>query len=208
MSGRQQKRLRKNINKNAILDERAQMRKLNLLPVIPAQAVIPYLMGMFKGKSGYKYISIAKHGSLFIHDNYKNLVPIILHQSFPETSTMGRFHDPNQKDLAVGLVRVAPIFKGFVLSKTGTLYPEGKESEGITNHFDPYIVSLGRISAQEYNAAVRSQEEAYMERMKSVNERINERLKHIAEASDPYGNPYGDDIIDVTPYMEETEEPI
>ena len=209
MSGRQQKRKRKSVDKGAILDARAQMRKLNNLPVIPAQVVIPYLMDKFKGKAGYKYISIAKHGSLFIHNSYHDLVPIIMHQSFPETTTMGRFHDPNQKDLAIGLVRVNPIFKGFVLSKSGVLYPEGLESQGITSHFEPYLVSLGRISAQEYTAAVKSQEEAYMERLKDFNEKMKVRMQHIAEAeANPYDNPYEDDIVDVTPYIDEIESPI
>ena len=211
MSGRRQKQLRRaasnTLSKTEKLDHQIRIRKLMESPVINASDVIEYLQSRFVGKTGYHYISVSAYGSLFIHENYKALVPIILHKEFPITSTMGRFSDPNQKDCAISLVRVDPTFKGIIVDRSGTLYSAGIKTPIPKMAHVAYLCSLGRVGAVEYQSAIRSQEEAYSNKLDELMKSMQERAKRLDEIEqNPYDNPY--DIFDITPNPYETETPL
>ena len=206
MSGRRQKLLRRSsgVAKDVTLDRNIRIRKLMESPVIPGKDVVEYLLSRFTGKTGYHYISVSKYGSLFIQDNYKALVPIILHREFPTTTTLGRFHDPNKKDCAISLVRVDPTFKGIIVDRQGNLYSAGIKEIISPAAYAAYTCALGRVSAAEYNAAIQSQEHEYEMMIKNFTDGINERIKHFEELeANAYDDPY-DDIVN--PY--ETETPL
>lgn len=209
MSGRQQKKSRRQAvnNRNEALDHKIRIRKLMEGPVIPASDACEYLLSRFVGKTGYHYISVSRYGSLFIHDNYKSLVPIVLHREFPIANALGRFCDPKQKDCVINLVRVDPTFKGFVVSRDGQFYAEGIKEPISPAARVAYLCNLGRISAVEYNNAIQSQEAEYSKRLEAFTEHIKESIKKLDEldnASDI--NPY--DAIDITPNPYETETPL
>ena len=209
MSGSRQKKLRRQqgLTRNDILDSKIRMRKLMESAVIPSDQVVEYLLSRFVGKTGYHYISVSAYGSLFIHDNYKALVPIILHRDFPTTSSLGRFADPHEKDCVISLVRVDPTFKGIILDKEGTLYSAGiKEPIPLMARI-AYICSLGRVSAAEYNGAIQSQEAEYTKRMEEFMNNIKQRTEKLDNImNNPYADPY--DVIDITPNPYEVETPL
>ena len=192
MSGRRQKLLRKQQNLNQIIDNKIRLKQLESLPAIPADQVPWYLHTKFSGKTGYHYVSISKYGSLFAHENYKGLVPIILHRSFPVTLAMGRFQGPNQeKDCVVGLVRVPTDATGLIFDRDGNMYINGEQvliPESVRNM---YLSDLGRVTSYEYHAAIQSQQEYFDKKMMSIMDTLDKAIKP--------ANPYDADPYDATP---------
>lgn len=209
MSGSRQKKLRRqnNISRNEALDRKIHIRKLMEGPVIFSRDVVEYLTSRFVGKTGYHYISVSRYGSLFIHDNYKALVPIILHREFPITSALGRFSDPHEKDCVISLVRVDPTFKGIIVDRSGNLYAEGMNTVISPKAHVAYLCNLGRVSAEEYNGAVQSQEAEYTRRLDEFTQRMKDSIKKLDDIeNNPYADPY--DFIDITPNPYEIETPL
>lgn len=209
MSGSRQKQLRrqKNITKNEALDRKIRIRQLMESPVIRSNDVVEYLLSRFVGKTGYHYISVSRYGSLFIHENYKALVPIVLHREFPISTSLGRFTDPKQKDCVISLVRVDSTFKGFVVGRDGQFYAGGVKEPISPAAQIAYLSNLGRVSAAEYNGAVQSQEAEYAKRLEEFTKHMQENIKKLDELdNDSHATPY--DAIDITPDPYETETPL
>ena len=195
MSGRRQKLLRRQQNQDQITGDRIRLKQLESLPAIPAEHVLWYLHTKFNGKTGYHYISISPHGSLFADTNYKNLVPIILHREFPVTLAMGRYHDKSEKNCVVGLVRVPADFVGVILDRSNNMYIKGDQSvvipEAVRNM---YLCDLGRVSATEYRSAIRAQQEYFDKKMMSIMDEL-EKASHLElnpYDADPYDAPQSD----------------
>lgn len=209
MSGSRQKKLRKQnqFTKNEILDKKIKIRKLIESPIIFSNDVVEYLLSRFVGKAGYRYISISRHGSLFIHDDYKALVPVILHKDFPIASSLGRFSDPNRKDCVISLVKVDPSFKGVVLGRDGAFYAEGININIAPEDRSQYLCNLMRVTAAEYNGAIQSQEAEYTKKMNEFVQEMKNKTQRLEFGLNPYAdNPY--DEIDVTLNPYEIEIPL
>lgn len=204
MSGRKNKKLRKQIREDKI-QKRIELSKLAELPAIPVSKISEFLASKFIGKTGYHYISIGKVGSLFLHKDYENIVPIILHNSFPVMSATGKFNDVHGKDCAIGLVKVKPEFPGLVIDRHLDMYLGGSsyllpEEETLSK-----LCDLERVSVAECNHAIKRQEEIFSEKMNAFMESVkksSEKLDNIM--TDPYCDPYLDESVvqdDMTDYL-------
>lgn len=207
MSGRKNKKLRKQMREDKI-QKRIELRKLASLPSIPVPKIAEFLASRFVGKTGYHYISVGKVGSLFLNKAYESIVPIMLHNSFPIMSATGRFNDPNQKDCAIGLVKVTPEFPGLVIDRHLNMYLNGcsiivKDEDAL-----PQLCDLERVTVEECNAAVKSQEEIFTEKMngfmESIKKATDDKFKEIT--SDPYSDPYNDPYTDSSIIKEDMTE--
>lgn len=191
MSGRRQKLLRKQKDTEYATTRNIELKRLESLAAIPAGNVPWYLSTKFTGKTGYHYISVSKYGSLFADPSYEGLVPVLLHHKFPVTLSMGRFQSPDEKDCAIGLVRVPREFsEGVIISREGELFVGGKHEAVPKSAWLTVLCDLGRASASEYRAAIQSQQEYFNQKMEAVMAELNRQtdllMKTPYDDDDPY----------------------
>lgn len=212
MSGRKNKKLRRQIKEDKI-QKKIELRKLASLPVIPVPKIPEFLASRFVGKTGYHFISIGKVGSLFLNKDYENIVPIMLHNSFPVMSAVGRFNDKNGKDSAIGLVKVKPEFPGLIIDRQLNMYLNGCSIVVKDEDAFPQLCDLERVTVAECNAAVRAQEEIFNNKMHSLIDSFKEREQKLQDAlADPYSDletdPYLDNAVvkeDMTEYLTDSK---
>ncbi len=196
MSGRSQKKLRRKQNKEDKIQKKIELRKLSSLPSIPVDKISEYLASKFVGKTGYHFVSIGKVGSLFLHKDYQDIVPIVLHNSFPVMSATGRFNDINRKDCAIGVVKVKQEFPGLVIDRHLNMYLNGcsivvKDEDAL-----PQLCDLERVKVEDLNAAVKTQESIFSARMDSIIKSLDQATKNMDKLLDPYSDPYLDPYLD------------
>lgn len=199
MSGRRQKKLRKQQNRDEIFAQKMELKRIASLPVIPVSHIVEYLTSMFVGKSGYHYISISKVGSLFLQKEYENIVPIMLHNSFPIMSATGRFNDRNKKDMAIGLVKVTPEFPGLIIDRHCHIFLNGCSLEVLPDIALPQLCDLGRVSFEECSNAIKSQEKIFQDRMKQFTDMLTQGIDKLR--NDPYADPFEDPYAEPNPYV-------
>lgn len=196
MSGRRNKKLRKQMKEDKI-QKRIELRKLASLPSIPVPKITEFLASRFVGKTGYHYISVGKLGSLFMDKRFESIVPIMLHNSFPVMSATGRFNDVNHKDCAIGLVKVTSEFPGLIIDRHLNIYLNGcsiivKDEDAL-----PQLCDLERVTVEECNAAIKSQEELFTQKMNSIMDSFKKSEEKLDKMmSDPYNDPYDDPYTD------------
>ena len=195
MSGRKNKQLRRQIKEDKI-QKKIELRKLASLPSIPVPKITEFLASRFIGKTGYHYISVGKVGSLFLHKDYEAIVPIMLHNSFPVMSATGRFNDVNNKDCAIGLVRVKPEFPGLIIDRKLNIYLNGANIIVRDEDALPQLCDLERVTVTECNNAIKSQEEIFSKKMNTLMESIKKGSEKFEEMmNNPYNDPYLDDSV-------------
>jgi hypothetical protein len=213
MSGRKNKKLRRELRENKA-ERNIKLRQMESLPYIQSTSVVEYLREKFRGKAGYKYISISKVGSLFLQPEYANIVPIIMHRNMPTITAMGRFNDGNNKELAIGLVKVTEAFPGLVIDRSTNVYFGGSLTpfDGDPLLPNPFICDLQRVTVDECNRAMQTQEEIYNKRLQDLMDNAKERVNRILHPENPYEdvtpyteNPYEDNpISETTEYLSDT----
>ena len=202
MSGRRQKSLRKNQNKEDKIQKKIELRKLAELPAIPVPKIAEFLASKFIGKSGYHFVSVGKCKSLFLDMRYENIVPIILHNSFPIMSATGRFNDENGKDCAIGLVKVKHDFPGLIVDRKLNMYLNGCSIIVKDEDAWPELCDLERVSVKECNEAIKSQEVIFKQKMAEALDTVKKSQDKMEELlsnpyiNDPYIDPYTDPYID------------
>jgi len=178
------------------------------MTTVPADMLITSLVLKFVGKSGYRYISIGRFGSLFVNELSQDIVPVELHREFPELSVRGRYNDPNRNDIVLYAVHVPRSFPGLVINKHAQVFLTGNpETPASEEEIKNVLCDLTKVTGEEFNNALNLERPLMEASMKKLHDEVEAAAKagvkdinkaeqdlKIAEATlrDPYGNdPYG-----------------
>lgn len=148
--------------------------------VIPITTVKEYVMQYFKGKAGWKYISIARPNSTFTKE-FSQIVDILLHKDIPVLTSSGKY--TSEGAMLIKCIKLLPNFKdfdGFVIKNTGEFYSGNNldnERQGVTNILNiPTNDSYLKLNPEEFLSEVDADlvEKASVSYMQDLTEMITD----------------------------------
>jgi len=190
-------------------DQQQDYRILDNSPIVPHNVAIAYLVTKFVGKSGYKFISIGRNGSLFMNEKAMDIVAVNLHREFPITSVRGRFNDPQKRDISVNAFHVPEGFPGIVVDRNANVYIGGSSNVATKEEIESVLTDFRKVTAEEYNVALQAEQpiiEEQLKKMKEKFEQTEQEVKQNLEAS--IATPYDDNVATAIADAVEVLEPV
>jgi len=152
---------------------------------------LEYLDKMFKGMSGWRYISVSKPGSVFKKTG-NMIVPIHYHKQLPVLTSDGKYMSEDYK-IATCITLFDPAFEGLVITADGYVVEGGNVPEQHADlKKDPSLIDkynnlksedvFKEVDAETMDIASTEYLETLKNDMESVNKKFEDMSKFFADA--------------------------